>query len=518
MKIKTVKDRKKDERHLTIRLGKGEEFSYAQAEQLRTLDTGLFLPFSYETEKDGTPLLRYDLVDTITLNTYLGAELSRNQFKTLMIDIVHLVEACARNGFSYTELIFDTGSVYVDAETNHIKLAYVPAVLPTSKRATISDLLRHIAVKTKFVCKDDRTCSDGLLDFLKRQTIFSLVDFKTFLDQHGLGTGTGPLGPSAQRVPASSPSSRVQSSNKPAAPSYSAGFNGAAPMGSSVGVGTYDFVKAQAGSLSAQETRASKSLAEQVSFDVADISSGPIGASGEASWDDVAEQSASTDPMLSSSNATAQPMSTVSSEGVGSFAPPAVAPVDPSTFPAPQCSPVAPGSFPAPNSPSFGAAGSYPTPTTSSVASDSFPTPTTSPVDLTSFPAPDASAGAAVSYATPPTPLTLQSSGPPPVPPRGSQSLFIVHVATGERYSLPQARETTIGRSKRCDIRISGNTNISRVHASLKPCDEGCYVIDEETTNKTVVAGVELIPHAPYLAVAGDEIKLADERLRLEAR
>lgn len=657
MKIKTVRDKKTDESTLTIRLTKGEEFNYAQAELLRTLHDSPFLPFSYSTEKDGTTLLSYDISDTITLQTYLGAELSRDQFRALMIDVAQTVEACANNGFSYTELVFELNSVYMDPETNHMKWAFVPAALPGSKRASIQDLLRFIATKAKFVRKEDKPCSESLLDFLKRQTIFSLVDFKSFIDSGELKTSSGASVTSLNRGDSSDATTGGMGSGSMGSGRLGSGRLGSSPLGSgqlggsSAGAGTYDFVKAQAGAISAEETRASKSLAEQVSFDVADVAIGFLNATGAANWDDVSQHTTFTaapvenpaavaptpsapmaDPVVAapmSPAPTADPIPVPPPPGAApvsmpppaasepvNLAPPAASePVDlappaasepvlmpppASNEPVPMPPPGSSEPVPMPPPPNADPISAYPPPAAGPVVSDSPVEPEPVPMSVSSESSQDSVAPAAVEPSasmappvavepqasmTPPVateppasmappvaieppanttpPMTVEpqasmtppasieppasmtppvaieppsasdiSTGsfsgglsgslaskvaPSPVAPSTPRNYRILRVATGERYSLAPERETTIGRSKRCDIRIAGNTNISRVHALLKACDEGCYVMDQQTTNKTLVNGRELAPQTAHLAQPGDEIKLADECLRLEA-
>lgn len=406
MKTKILHDKKTDTSSLTVRLTKGEELLYAQAEQLCALQGVPYLPFAYVTEKDGSIVFTYDVSDTITLGMYLGAELSREQFRLLMIDIVETVEACERNGFSYTELIFDHSFVYMDAETNHLCFAYMPATVPSNKRANIIDLLRFIATRTRFICKEDSACSEDLLDFLKRQTIFSLVDFKAFLGlQETLGARSDlnlqePLG--ARSVLSSQElqgARSVLSSQEPQSTQDTQGAGGA-----------YDFIKAQAGTLSAQETRASQNLAEQVSFDVAD---------------------------------TATPLSHVTAPALN-------------------------------NTPS------------AALGDESKSVPSDAPIK--------------------------------PITPTQTQTYCIVRVSTSERYTLPPLRQTTVGRSKRCDICMMGNSNMSRVHAIFELNDAGCFITDQDTTNKTKVRGKELEPFVPERVENGDDIKLADECLRLEVR
>lgn len=551
MKIKTTRDKKTHEAHLTVKLTKGEELDYAKAELLKTIQDVSFLPFTYTTEKDGSTLLSYDISGTIALELYLGADLSLAQFRALLTELAYAVELCTSKGFSYTELLFDSDNVYVNAECNHLQLAFVPASIPASKRASINDLLRFIAQKTKFVRAEDKPCSEALLDFIKRQTIFSLVDFRSFLDSGELKRSTGEAVSALDTSDFINPDTGKPDSIRLNQSAADSGTLRNAPAASNAGA--YDFVKAQAGAQSAQEIRASKNLAEQISFDVADVAATPTGTTGAANWDAVAAQSAPLNRSQASSQESAGEESAPAApqgepvEGVagppptgaavqGIDAPPSGAANQNTIAPPPMGAPVQGVMTPPPAGERVQSSTTPPpagepvqsvvtSPVDGSAQGDITPLPIGDPVPIAPQPS---AAEEAVPLAPPVIPQGDPIQIPPPAPIEESvisldasiapQSFTIVRLATGERYSLQHGRSTSIGRSKRCDIRIANNTNISRVHALLEITNEGCLVTDQGATNKTFLGGSELSPHTPQLAAPGDEIKLADECLRLEAK
>ena len=65
--------------------------------------------------------------------------------------------------------------------------------------------------------------------------------------------------------------------------------------------------------------------------------------------------------------------------------------------------------------------------------------------------------------------------------------------------------------SIKVDLCIPDNRAVSRVHASIV-CKNGIfYIIDQNSTNRTYVNGVNVPPHVEYRLKDGDEIKLANE-------
>ncbi|MBP8805499.1 MAG: FHA domain-containing protein [Kofleriaceae bacterium] len=68
----------------------------------------------------------------------------------------------------------------------------------------------------------------------------------------------------------------------------------------------------------------------------------------------------------------------------------------------------------------------------------------------------------------------------------------------------------TLGRSRRCDLRLD-NESVSKVHASLSYDDaRGYLVADEHSRNGTRVNGVTVVPGEPVALYAGAQLSLGD--------
>lgn len=406
MKLKLIKNRRERTTALTIRTTKRESLEYAQAELLKMLD-GPFLPFSYELDGKDEASLTYDVTDMIPLETYLEAELSLLQFRAMLDDVINVMESCAEHDLDTSRLVFDPKLVRLDADTNHMAFAYVPVSGLPDGRETAMDLLTFIAQRASFVCPENTHDAEILLDHLKRQTVFSSVEFKAFLESTAFRKGTATTTFGTAAAPAGKP---VEPTARTA----------------------YDFVKAQSGALSAHEARARQSFAERVTSEVSDAPSGPFMQASEVT------------PISISDELTPDE----STEATVAEAPKTE----------PTCTDAGPST-------SFLGSG--------------------------------------------------QLCGTPPQ--QANQRRFVIlRLANGLRHPIDPHRPTTLGRSKRSSVQISGNPGISRIHAVLTVNDDTCVIEDQGSTNGTFVGDTAIAPFTPTTLPRDTEFTLGDETFRLE--
>ena len=74
----------------------------------------------------------------------------------------------------------------------------------------------------------------------------------------------------------------------------------------------------------------------------------------------------------------------------------------------------------------------------------------------------------------------------------------------------------TIGKGSEADLVIEGNGAISRVHMRILRDGDVFAAEDLGSTNKTFVGTYELPPNTPTILSDGDELKLANEVLRIK--
>lgn len=450
MKARTEKNRREKSEQLVVRTTRGEKLDYAQAELLKNAGNSNVLPFYYETDKQGEARFIYDITALIPLQTYLKAELSLPQFRSMLEDVRASVEWCSAEGLEATRLFFDHRHVYLDAHGNRLCFAYLPAQGLPVDRSTAMDLLRYIADRTSFVCEENDVDAASLLDYLKRQTVFSAIDFKLFLDSTAFKKDTGAPAVVFSKNDVSQPHAAEAGDDAPVMTSGT--HNPFADASPGEGHGTHnpadlsrraDFIRTQSGKPSAQEARSLQSLAEQVAADVAEV--------------------------RASSNSLPTPVAVGTSTS--------------ETTPAYRAE-----EAPYVSAPLYRQASE---PLSSNPPMEAF----SSPVRLDGTPDDEAKSRA---------------------PSKVDRSPFsLIRTSCNVRIDVNPDTQTTLGRSKRCTIRIADNSNVSRVHAALSVTDGVCFITDQNSLNHTYVAGKALEAFDPTPLKRGSTFFLADEEFTI---
>lgn len=89
---------------------------------------------------------------------------------------------------------------------------------------------------------------------------------------------------------------------------------------------------------------------------------------------------------------------------------------------------------------------------------------------------------------------------------------YLIRVNTGERL-LINRNQFTIGRDYNVDYRIPENISISKTHCRFMAVGQQWYIIDNNSSNKTLVNGVEIPPNESIPIYDKTEIILANEKL-----
>lgn len=95
-----------------------------------------------------------------------------------------------------------------------------------------------------------------------------------------------------------------------------------------------------------------------------------------------------------------------------------------------------------------------------------------------------------------------------------NQKVYLYRIDNNEKIAISKP-SFIIGKNGICDYVIHGNNAISRQHAEINLKNNNVYIIDKKSTNKTFVNGRETEPGKLVSIVNGDEIKLANIRLKL---
>lgn len=109
----------------------------------------------------------------------------------------------------------------------------------------------------------------------------------------------------------------------------------------------------------------------------------------------------------------------------------------------------------------------------------------------------------------PAPPVAPVSSAPQPAAPVGN--LWLVRLATGERFPLPLGQQVRAGRGSACEIRLLNNRKLSRTHVALTSTGQMLMVTDQGAANGVFVNGVRVGSMQSVLLTPGQRLRLADE-------
>ena len=496
MKTKRTKDRKSGSATLVVRPTKREQLVYSQAEWLVSRPHQNLAAFRYTLDGD-EPTLYYDVTDLTDLKSYAKAPFGLAQYQALLVALGEVIDLCTRRDLPTSALQLDVDQVFMNAD-GAVRFVFVPlSGVPASKTGTAGALLQWLAQtgshgNVRFVVPDDARHAEALFDYAKRNPVFSLADYKAFLaSEFGVAAKVAPP------VPKGPAAGDRGASGGLADRRARAGAAVSAPA-------AFDPVALLYRAPSASEVVAGQGIADRVRGAVADVS--PTAAPQPAS---AAVASASADPQLASASSAPEPAPPQAAERVEEPAPPQAAerveaPVSP---PAPVPAPgIYVPSTPAPQPP----------------ASAPLPVP---PAPQPAVPAPQPASP--VSQPAAPTPSGGTSLLGVGVVSRAGTSLasgfapadcYLERARDGARYRISGAATSVLGRSSSCDVKIDGNSNVSRAHAQVRRVGASFEVVDLGSSNGTFVQGRRLSKGQAATVALGEEFELADETLRFVDR
>jgi len=183
MRKRTTKDRRTGARTLVIRLTRSETLNYAMAEWLRASTVPCLLPFKYEST-DKAVLFYYDITGCVTLKSYFRTELVPDQYGRMLYSLADVTDACTAQGIPVGCVQWKPKMVYVSCDTGQVQYVIVPAtglpVLSDGPGTLLSEMGR--AKNLRFLSAEDRRLQESVFDYRQRNTVFSAVEYRSFLD------------------------------------------------------------------------------------------------------------------------------------------------------------------------------------------------------------------------------------------------------------------------------------------------------------------------------------------------
>lgn len=182
-----MKERKLRDRHtgavtLQVRTTRGESLEYSRAQWLLTDPSRVLLHFKYEPKGRGG-LFYYDITGLPTLEEYLHMSISAVQYGSLLRSIGLLGDLCAAHELPMESIRFEPDRTYVHQDSLlFVCLPITP--LPAAQFSVLSLLgllsdTRHVS----FSLAGDADAASALSDFTRRSAVFSSFEFDQFLDQ-----------------------------------------------------------------------------------------------------------------------------------------------------------------------------------------------------------------------------------------------------------------------------------------------------------------------------------------------
>jgi hypothetical protein len=184
IKFKEVQCRTQGVTYLACTTDKKVTFDYRQAQRLARNDQKYLLPFSF-TEKGPRADLFYFIDNTRPLADFLAQGLFDRHIALLFKQAVRMLDTCFEEGLLLGNVCFDTQRVYVGSKDSRLKFIYLPVTGLQSEDRSLLGFLTYIASTAQ--PKDDAAAryARGVLDYLRRQEVFSFVKFKSFLESDG---------------------------------------------------------------------------------------------------------------------------------------------------------------------------------------------------------------------------------------------------------------------------------------------------------------------------------------------
>jgi len=201
MRFKKIKQRSDHSLLLQVQLDKKDTFNYVMAKHLSENRLDGLLSFTFD-EDSATPDLFYRITGLAPLKTLLSTKLSLAQFRSLLNQIAMLLDALTLNDMPEKNVLFEPENIYTRLEDFSLQFIYLPLDSQPVKERAVLDLLTYLAHGASFVIEEDKRSADDFMDFIKRQSVFSLVDLKTYLGINDpLTRTTGPMGTPATAAP-----------------------------------------------------------------------------------------------------------------------------------------------------------------------------------------------------------------------------------------------------------------------------------------------------------------------------
>lgn len=194
MKIKQKSSRKNGQ-SLIVETTAGEELAYAEAECVKAGCDETLLTFSYGKKGKGYRFVYY-LGTAQPVLEYLEQPISEEYFYSILVSFLRMFQACDANGLSPQRVSFEPEHVFFDPAHYTLRFVYCPVRQTKTQLSEPAKTLALVAESAVLENSQAANLADAVLDYARRQAIFSWVDYERFLKSVGVlegGAGQEPV-------------------------------------------------------------------------------------------------------------------------------------------------------------------------------------------------------------------------------------------------------------------------------------------------------------------------------------
>ncbi|MBR3173278.1 MAG: FHA domain-containing protein [Eubacterium sp.] len=128
----------------------------------------------------GINKLSYICPEGITLEKYVRAGLTKNDFFLVVAQVLEVIKSVDRNNLNINNLVLDINGSYINEKTKAINFVYQPIVSPRSS-TNIFSFLYDISYSTSLALNEDVNCINDMVTFMRSMRSFSVIEFEKYI-------------------------------------------------------------------------------------------------------------------------------------------------------------------------------------------------------------------------------------------------------------------------------------------------------------------------------------------------
>lgn len=163
-------------------IGKNEQMSVMELDIVQKNEISALLPVSIVRSLFGKKL-RFDVCNCIELKSYLKQKISLDEFVSLVLEIVHVVERCESYGIRISNLELSTNLIFYDLTEKKVRMLYWP-LISLSEYYDVEEFFK--ALGEDYVCAPNSANARGKAEYFnlfETRKSFNLVRFEKGVEQ-----------------------------------------------------------------------------------------------------------------------------------------------------------------------------------------------------------------------------------------------------------------------------------------------------------------------------------------------